>query len=237
MCNVSMGVMPKKYACIAGICLIASSLACQAGGLTLGGTRLIYDARKKEASIPLSNSDNRTSWLIQVWVTDLQGREEHVPFVATPPLFKLGTSSDTTVRVAYTATPDLPPDKESVFLLNIRAVPSVEKKENPARLIIATQNIIKLIYRPSGLTSREAGLVWQKLCVRRTAAGIAFRNPTPYLATLSAMSIDGKKIERPGNVLPGSTVVVPVHQGMVHGVTFRTINDFGGLGPSRDVHF
>lgn len=229
--------MPKKYALLAGICLFASSLACQAEGLTLGGTRLIYDAKKKEASIPLSNSENRAAYLVQAWVTDLQGHEQHVPFIATPPLFKLGASSDTSVRVAYTATPDLPSDKESVFLLNVRAVPSVEKKENPARLIISTQNIIKLIYRPAGLTSREAGLAWQKLNVRRTASGIAFENPTPYTVTLSAMTIDGQKIERPGNVLAKSTAIVPVQRGKINQVTFSTINDFGGLSPSRNVHF
>ncbi|ELW3333424.1 molecular chaperone [Salmonella enterica] len=229
--------MKKNIIVLAGLCLLVSSHPCLAGGLTLGGTRLIYDAKKKEVSIPLNNSENNTDYLVQVWVTDMHGHEKNVPFIATPPLFKLGADSDTTIRVAYTATPDLPSVKESVFLLNVRAIPSVDKKENPVRLIIATQNIIKLIFRPSGLTSYEAGLAWQKLNVRRTTKGIAFSNPTPYLVTLSSMSVDGKHIERPGNVLPESTVVIPLTQNTVHHVIFRAINDFGGLGMSRDVHF
>ncbi len=229
--------MPDNNVFFVGICLLAASAASNAEGLTLGGTRLIYEAAKKEASIPLSNSETRTAYLVQAWVTDLQGGEQHIPFIATPPLFKLGASGDTSVRVAYTATPELPSDQESVFLLNVRAVPSVEKKDNPARLIIATQNIIKLIYRPEGLNSREAGLAWQKLTVSRTATGIAFGNPTPYAVTLSSVTVDGKKIERPGNVLPKSTAVVPVRQGTISHVTFSTINDFGGLSPSRNIHF
>lgn len=217
--------------------LLLFPFLCKAEGLTLGGTRLIYDATRKEASIPINNSQKSTSYLIQAWVTDLNGGEKSIPFIATPPLFKLGVNSDSSVRVAYTGMPDLPSDKESVFLLNVRAVPSVEKKDNPSRLIIATQNTIKLIFRPAGLTTREASLSWQKLIVSRTASGVIFENPTPYNVTLSAMSVDGKDIPFPGNVLPKSLLMVPVQHANINKVSFRTINDFGGLSQSRDVHF
>ncbi|OSM99812.1 hypothetical protein AU509_03155 [Lonsdalea britannica] len=135
---------------MAGACLLFASITSHADGLTLGGTRLVYDATQKEASLSLSNAGKSTPYLVQVWVSDLQRKTKNIPFIATPPLFKQGLNGDSAIRVVYTSLPSLPQDRESVYLLNVRAIPAVEKKADPKRLTIATQNIIKLIYRPKG---------------------------------------------------------------------------------------
>lgn len=222
---------------IAGACLLSVSLASHADGLTLGGTRLIYDAAKKEASLSLSNAGKSTPYLVQVWVSDMQRQTRNIPFIATPPLFKLGLNGDSAVRVVYTSLPALPEDRESVYLLNVRAIPAVEKKADPKRLTIATQNIIKLIYRPKGLSAKEAGLAWQTLKVTAVAGGISFDNPTPYVVTLTGMSVNGKKIDRPGTIMPRASKIVPVNEESVRRVTFSTINDFGGMTTAKDVNF
>lgn len=50
--------------------------------------------------------------------------------------------------------PDLPVDRESVFYLNSKAIPSVEKnKLSGNTLQIATQSVIKLFIRPKKLPS------------------------------------------------------------------------------------
>lgn len=222
---------------IAGACLLFVSLASHADGLTLGGTRLIYDAAKKEASLSLNNAGKSTPYLVQVWVSDMQRQTRNIPFIATPPLFKLGLNGDSAVRVVYTSLPALPEDRESVYLLNVRAIPAVEKKADPKRLTIATQNIIKLIYRPKGLSVKEAGLAWQKLKVTPVPGGISFDNPTPYVVTLTGMSVNGKKIDRPGTIMPRASKIVPVNEQPVRRVTFSTINDFGGMTTAKDVNF
>lgn len=220
-----------------GTYLLCAAFASHADGLTLGGTRLIYDTAKKEASISLNNAGKSTPYLVQVWVSDMQRQTRNIPFIATPPLFKLGLNGDSAVRVVYTGTPDLPTDRESVFLLNVRAIPAVEKKVDPKRLTIATQNIIKLIYRPKGLSSKEAGQAWQKLKVSLAPGGVSFENPTPYVVTLTGMRINGKKVDRPGTIMPNASKVVPVQERSVSSVTFSTINDFGGMTTQREVRF
>lgn len=220
-----------------GAYLLCAAFASCADGLTLGGTRLVYDATQKEANVSLNNAGKSTPYLVQVWVSDMQRQTRNIPFIATPPLFKLGLNGDSAVRVVYTSLPALPEDRESVYLLNVRAIPAVEKKADPKRLTIATQNIIKLIYRPKGLSAKEAGLAWQKLKVTAVAGGISFENPTPYVVTLTGMSVNGEKIDRPGTIMPRASKIVPVSSRPVSSVKFSTINDFGGMTMSREEHF
>ncbi|HED1257232.1 TPA: fimbria/pilus periplasmic chaperone, partial [Citrobacter amalonaticus] len=49
--------------------------------LTLGGTRLIYDATKKEASISLDNRGKSAPQLVQAWVSDKNRGRNNIPFV------------------------------------------------------------------------------------------------------------------------------------------------------------
>ncbi|MFP1766524.1 molecular chaperone [Lonsdalea quercina] len=215
-------------------------LFCQAGGLTLGATRMIYPADRKEASVSLRNGVRDTPYLVQSWVSDFDQRgTENIPFITTPPLFKLAAGGESSVRVVYVGSgaSALPKDRESLFLLNVRAIPAVEKKQNPTRLTIATQNIIKLIYRPQGLTAKEAGQAWGQLKVSPVSGGVSFDNPTPYVVTLTGMSVNGKKVDRAGTIRPHASKVVPVNDKSVHSVTFSTINDFGGITPPRVMNF
>ncbi|OSN02524.1 hypothetical protein AU512_00230 [Lonsdalea iberica] len=222
---------------MAGACLLFASITSHADGLTLGGTRLVYDATQKEASLSLSNAGKSTPYLVQVWVSDLQRKTKNIPFIATPPLFKQGLNGDSAIRVVYTSLPSLPQDRESVYLLNVRAIPAVEKKADPKRLTIATQNIIKLIYRPKGLSAKDAELAVQKLKVTPVAGGISFDNPTPYVVTLTGMSVNGRKIDRPGTIMPKASKIVPVNDRPISSVNFSTINDFGGMTVSRGIRF
>lgn len=57
-------------------------------GVTLSGTRMVYDGKQKESSVTVNNPD-KTPYLIQSWITDA-GKEQAAPeFVITPPLFRL----------------------------------------------------------------------------------------------------------------------------------------------------
>lgn len=211
---------------------------CQANGLTLGATRLIYEADRKEASVPLRNSVRNVPHLVQSWVSDFDNRSpDNIPFITTPPLFKLAADSESPVRVVYVGNGQsaLPGDRESLFLLNVRAIPAVKKKNNPARLTIATQNIIKLIYRPQGLTARAAAAAGDKVQVSVNAGRVTFRNPTPYVITLTGVTVNGQKIERPGTIRPFSSRDVSEHNGKVRHVSWSIINDWGGITPSHTV--
>lgn len=229
--------LPALFAGLLACCLLHAGPS-RAEGLTLGATRLVYDATRKEASVPLQNR-GKTPYLIQSWVADTQSRIKAAPFITTPPLFKLGADGDTTVRVVYVGTENaLPSDRETLFLLNVRAVPAVDKKDDAHRLTVATQNIIKLIYRPAGLSVQQAGQAWQKISVTPGNSSVQFSNQTPYVITLSGMRINEIPVERPGVVMPFSSLSVPVPGAQqARTLTFSTINDYGGLTTPREVHF
>ncbi|MCH0581424.1 molecular chaperone [Escherichia coli] len=209
-----------------------------ADGLSLGGTRLIYDATKKEASITLENSGKSAPQLVQAWVSDKNRKVADIPFVVTPPVSKLAQNATTTVRVVYTGrSTSLPTDRESQFLLNVRTVPATEKQDNPQRLTIATQNIIKLIYRPAGLSSSGASRAGESLKVTRAGNEVRFENPTPYVVSLTGVTINGVKVEQPGTVQPRESLSLPSPAGLPASVVWNTINDFGGLTKESRLNF
>lgn len=230
------GTVSKFRTLSCGISLLFFSSLAFADGLTLGGTRLIYDATKKEASISLDNRGKSAPQLVQAWVSHKNRGRNNIPFVVTPPVAKLAQDSTTSVRVVYTGQ-SLPADRETQFLLNVRAVPATEKQDNPQRVTIATQNIIKLIYRPAGLTADGASRAGESLKVTRVGNGVRFDNPTPYVISLTSVVINGKKIERPGTVQPLDNLTVPFNDGTPSSVSWRTINDFGGMTKEIQVRF
>ena len=214
------------------------SASVYADGLALSGTRLIYDASKKEASINLSNQGKSPPQLVQSWVSDKNKGAKGIPFIITPPVTKLSQNATATIRAVYIGgETSIPDDRESLWLLNIRAVPATEKKDNSARLTIATQNIIKMIYRPVGLTSAGAGKAGENLKVSPGGDGVTFVNPTPYVVTLTGVSINGREIDYPGTIEPMGNLTLPFKGGRPSQVSWRTINDFGCVTREIQVHF
>lgn len=57
-------------------------------GVIIGGTRIIFDGAKKEASISVNNPDP-TPYLIQSWIDERDGGAGKTPFIITPPLYRL----------------------------------------------------------------------------------------------------------------------------------------------------
>ena len=131
-------------------------------GVVVGGTRLIYDGGKKESALNISNPD-AMPYLIQSWVDAQEGDSAKAPFIITPPLFRLDGGQNNLLRVVR-AGGNLPTDRESLYWLNVKAIPSVEKKENTLQIAIKTR--IKLIYRPQGLTGNLEGTSRKPPCAR-----------------------------------------------------------------------
>ncbi len=64
-----------------------------AGGIVLQRTRVIYDASRKEAALPVANKGAETPYLLQSWVDNIDGKSR-APFIITPPLFRLEAGDD-----------------------------------------------------------------------------------------------------------------------------------------------
>jgi fimbrial chaperone protein len=202
-----------------------------AGGIALGATRLIYPVTATQSSIPLINSDEHERYLIQSWVEDETGNRSN-DFVITPPLFAAEGNTENTLRIIYTGKA-LPQDKETVYWLNVKAIPAVNpesiKDKNSLQLAILSR--IKLFMRPDALkmSPQEAPAA---LHFHRDAGQLMVDNPTPYYQTLVNMSVGAKK--QPNiMVAPRATVIVQPGPAATGTVKFQTIDDYGALSPQR----
>ncbi|MBW7981708.1 fimbrial biogenesis chaperone [Enterobacillus tribolii] len=207
---------------VAALALLTMTTAAQAG-VVVGGTRLVYDGNKKESSLNIRNPD-KIAYLIQSWVDmpdDVSGK---APFVITPPLFRLDSGQNNVLRVVR-AGGNLPSDKESIFWLNVKSIPSAEMKDNTLQIAVKTR--IKLIFRPNGVkgTPEEAA---QQLKWQRSGNNIQVNNPTPFYLTFFSVKVNGTKLKETKMVAPFSSVSFPAPGGAGGSVAWQIINDFGG---------
>ncbi|PHM26110.1 fimbrial biogenesis chaperone [Xenorhabdus budapestensis] len=218
-------MLTKKITLICSLFFIFPSWA----GVTVGGTRVIYKGNKKETSISVKNSDESRPYLIQSFIsTDSKG--EKAPFIVTPPLFRLDAGKESILRIVRTGG-NLPEDRESVFYLNVKSIPSVQENEQNT-LLITVKTRIKLFYRPEGIEgdSEEA---YKMLKFRRIGHQLEVRNPSNYYVTIGQLEVAGKP-------LTGTDMIAP--QGVAHFVlpsespglvSWNSINSYGGV--SKEV--
>ncbi|MEQ5665828.1 molecular chaperone [Providencia alcalifaciens] len=150
--------MKKSLIFFALLCMAATNVN---ASVVLGGTRVIYEGNKKEASISVRN-DDKTPFLVQSWVNNFDNSEKQkIPFTVTPPLFRIEPESANAIRIVLT-DPKLPSDKESIYWLNVKSIPPSDPNATN-NLTISINNKIKLIYRPAGLPTGEALTAYEQL--------------------------------------------------------------------------
>lgn len=211
------------------LCAISSANA----SITLGATRVIYEGGKKEASVSLISQGEEIPYLVQSWVTKFGEKNKDTPFVVTPPLFKLNADTHGLIRVSYVKEV-LPQDRESLFSLNISSIPAVNK-EDKTRLLIATKSVIKLIYRPKNLSKTDAAIAYEKVTATQSKDVVKLHNPTPYYINIGMFKVDGKEIKSVGHVAPFGDKTVSNVSPSAQSVSFKAINDYGGLTPEKTV--
>ncbi|NTY88598.1 molecular chaperone [Serratia fonticola] len=218
--------------------LLAASLA-SAGvaqaGVVVGGTRLIYDGGKKESSLSVNNPD-KTPYLIQSWVETTTGGAEKAPFMVTPPLFRLDGGQENVLRVVR-AGGNLPSDKESLYWMNIKSIPSVTKDTNQNTLQIAVKTRIKLIYRPEGLKGVPEEQT-EKLTWQRKGNSVQVTNPTPFYMNFQQVKVGGQELKEVTYVAPMGTATFALPAGVSGGsVSWKIISDYGGIGNEHTKSF
>ncbi|EIV6184800.1 fimbria/pilus periplasmic chaperone [Klebsiella aerogenes] len=228
-----MNIKPKTlWLSLAGSALLISSfsaLAAGAGGVALGATRIIYHEGQKETSISLTNSTKSGNFLIQSWIADAN-QKKNQDFILTPPLFVSKPKSENTLRLMYSG-PALPQDRESVFYLHSRAIPSVDPKtvKGANVLQIAVESVIKVFWRPDGLETTEADAEKSLTC-SRSGSEVTLKNPSPYYVSL--VNIYSGNAKLPNTMVPpkSSTTVKATGTGLGT-VKYTAINDYGAASP------
>lgn len=206
-------------------------LCAQAGGIVLGGTRIIYPLDSRQQPISVRNTDDKTTFLVQSWVEGADGQKTK-DFVVTPPLYTGGPGNENMLRLVRTGG-ELPHDRESLYYFNVKAIPSVDKKalEGKSALILAVVTRVKLFVRPEGLKPRPEAAP-AELRFRLNGQKITVHNPTPYYLTLTDIKA-GKTPLADTMVSPLSDASIVLPPGAGGGITFSTINDYGGISPPQ----
>ena len=219
---------------LAGIVLLSSGIA--SAGITLGGTRIVYQEKLKETSIMVKN-DGEKDIMVQSWIEpDPAFPEQDVPFALTPALSRLAGKKQQSLRVFY-AGKGLPSGKESVFWLSVQEIP--QKSETDNTLQIAIRQRIKIFYRPEGLSGSveesSKQLKW-KMINEAGKSWLVASNQSPFYVSFGEVSITqaGKRYPVSAKmVAPGETskFLIDVASALpaqgVSRVDYVTINDYG----------
>ncbi|KFC80480.1 type 1 fimbria chaperone FimC [Buttiauxella agrestis] len=219
-----------KQGSAAMLCLLIFCFNVQAaGGIALGATRVIYPADAKQTSLSINNSDNKERYLVNSWVENNLGVKDKT-FIVTPPLFVSEPSSENTLRIIY-AGPPLPADRESVFWMNVKAIPSVDKNtlEGSNVLQLAILSRIKLFVRPKNLQMQPEEAVKQ-LRFSRSGEHLRVHNPSPYYISTVNLKVGNEKLVNT-MVAPKSVAQVIIPAGIKGAISFQTVNDYGAVTP------
>lgn len=216
---------------LAGLMLVTTAGMVSQGqaSVGLGATRVIYPAGSKQVQLPVTNNDEKSTFLIQSWIENVEGKKDS-QFVITPPLFSMKGKKENTLRIIDATNNQLPKDRESLFWLNVKAIPSMDKEQasksqNTLQLAIVSR--IKLYYRPANLELAPEHAA-EKLTFRRSGNSLTLDNPTPYYLTVTELSAGGRPLDN-ALVPPLGSTSVKLPSGAGSEIKFRTINDFGAL--------
>ncbi|ELP5685312.1 fimbria/pilus periplasmic chaperone [Salmonella enterica subsp. enterica serovar Bredeney] len=218
--------------CLLAVFLVvtASSFSTLAkAGVALGATRVIYPAGQKQVQLPVTNNDDASTFLIQSWVENAVGVKDG-RFVITPPLFAMQGKKENTLRIIDATNNQLPQDRESLFWMNVKAIPSMDKSrlsDNTLQLAIISR--IKLYYRPSKL-AMPPDQAAEKLRFRRSGSSLTLINPTPYYLTVTELNAGNRVLEN-ALVPPMGEASIKLPSDSSSEITYRTINDYGALTP------
>lgn len=226
MANYLNGIsMLKKIALFTSVLIFCHSA--HAGGVSLGATRLIYPTDQNQTGLKIYNSDTKSNYLVQSWITDENNNKVN-DFIITPPLFVIKAGTDSLLNVVYTGDKQkLYNDREKIYFLNAKVIPSLNESEQKIdnALLISTTTKIKVFMRPAGL-KEDSFTSYKNIDCSYSNGKLSINNPTPFYMNLAAVKIGGKEVSA-GATVPPKAVYTINAAGNNKDVKFNFINDFG----------
>ena len=232
---------------ITGLVLCASSMA----SVVITGTRVVYPLNAKDVSVRLTNNGSFPS-LVQAWIDDgnVSASPEtiSVPFILSPPMFRIDPTHSQTLRLVYTGEGKAARDRETVYWLNVLEIPpKPDASAGENNLQFAVRSRIKLFLRPPELTGDPAlapGLLnWRVVRDGPSLKLVAF-NPTPFFVSLGEVALAsltgslGNSMS--GMVPPLSEQTFVFEEAYKEGqpaasVKFKYVNDYGAFVDGTSV--
>lgn len=181
-----------------------------------------------------------------------------VPFMVTPPLQRVDAHGTLPLRILAVPDNQLPQDRESLFFLSAKAIPSqsapvAQKATGKAeqgsvaddatakgpQITLAMQQFVKLFYRPVSLEPKAIynGTVAPKLSMSRAGDRLRVTNPTPYFITFTLLKAGGKPVDADAlraMVPPKGSQTYPLPAGVTGGEAEWQIVDEYGLATETE---
>lgn len=172
-------------------------------GLKFSLQRLTYISGTKSISVSLRNTDTQP-YLIQAnmkWLDEKTGlntieKEEKPPFVVTPPLYKISSDEYYSWRIFFSGKGNsLPNDRESVFLVQLKAIPSTIPSQDAVQFTVMRALLFKVYYRPNQLEDIKLADVAKQLSFRRENNQLVVKNNTGIYATFNSLFIGNYRLK------------------------------------------
>jgi fimbrial chaperone protein len=206
-----------------GVCLLAlcSGMAMAAAdgsgfreppGIAFYVLRVIYpESERKGVTLTAYNKTDRT-YLMQSRIrpvdlatgdVDMSDKDAAtaMPFVVTPPLARLEANGELVLRIRRNDVA-LPTDRESVFFISMKAIPSQmapgQQDGQDQRMVLAVVSNLKVFYRPAGLNKRALvdTDVASQVRFRHEGNRLIADNPTPYWLTFSRLQMGTTALDK-----------------------------------------
>lgn len=218
---------------------VAPAFTHESPGIQLESTRVIYPQGAKNGVNFTIINHTQLVYLLQSrvapWMTLSEDLTEASPFIVLPPLVRFAPNDEITLRIKLTNN-QLPKDRESIFKLQLKAIPSQPTRDNVSedndnKMVLALQNSLKLFYRPEGLPIMSIEDRSQALRIIEQDSKLTITNPSPYYITLAEVNID----ERP-LAIDGQRMIAPFSSATFHysslkakTVSWKLIDDQGKI--------
>lgn len=221
----------------------------ESAGIALESTRVIYPgSATKGITFTVTNRTQQT-YLLQSRVVPWGAVPNEAfpaavaPFIVVPPLARFAPDDALTLRIRLTKQ-DLPTDRESVFGLSLKAIPSQSapggESQSEAKMVLALQNNLKLFYRPTELVEMTAEARAKALQFSLQGSELKAHNPTPYYITLGEIKADSQPVDfgEQRMLAPFSTVNVKLPSAQPRSLSWQIIDDDGRPTPrqSQSLH-
>lgn len=206
------------------------------GGLSLSQTRVIYPGSKDSVSINIRNSSTKDMWLLRGWIEDESGVRKNNTFIVTPPLYRLDPDSNIQLRINSLDVKFLPVNKESLFYLNVMAIPPQEQDESVLKknstITFSITNRIKMFYRPESISDKNKVVTaYGKITAKQNGKKVVLFNPSPYYLTIDGLNINKVDVQgksRDFMLSPEGSLTID-YSDRAENISYKVIDDYGGM--------
>lgn len=193
-----------KVSRLIGLVMVCLSAWVHAGVMLYPPRLVIHADQPRGVVVTAINTDNKV-YLAQSYVSD-DTQSMNLPssqplFQVVPPLTRIEANSKSLMRVVpLPSLMQLPQDRESLFLFNMKFIPSLNplarepddrNTGGSVRMLLTMQ--LKLFYRPAHLAMPQSD-AFAHLVFTRQPGMIVVKNPSPYYITLGQLHFANKAV-------------------------------------------